>query len=161
MSESSCIANVAAPLRVADVRCDAVTGVWTLQLPDGVSGDGLPTAGPPTAGPLLPSLPSGAVLDLEQRRLEGDGNVGYRLWRSAGAMCRWMRRNEGAVRGARVLELGAGTGAVGIFAAALGARLGRHQADPTLLPVMRRGMEQLAIRDADTRLAQLLEGLVG
>lgn len=122
VSESSCIANVAAPLRVADVRCDAVTGVWTLQLPDGVSGDGLPTAGPPTAGPLLPSLPSGAVLDLEQRRLEGDGNVGYRLWRSAGAMCRWMRRNEGAVRGARVLELGAGTGAVGIFAAALGAR---------------------------------------
>ena len=43
----------------------------------------------------------------------------------------------------------------------LGARLGRHQADPTLLPVMRRGMERLAIRDADTRLAQLLEGLAG
>ena len=41
----------------------------------------------------------------------------------------------------------------------LGARLGRPQADPTLLPVMRRGMDRLAIRDADTRLAQLPESL--
>ena len=41
----------------------------------------------------------------------------------------------------------------------LGARLGRHQADPTLLPMMRRGMDHLAIRDADSRLAQLLESL--
>ena len=31
------------------------------------------------------------------------------------------------------------------------------QADPSLLPLMRRGMEQLAVRDADQRLKQLLQ----
>ena len=39
--------------------------------------------------------------------------------------------------------------------------LSRPQADPTLLPVMRRGMDRLAIRGADTRLAKLLEGWAG
>ena len=39
----------------------------------------------------------------------------------------------------------------------LGHRLGQAQADPTLLPAMRRGMAQLAVRDADQRLRELLE----
>jgi len=42
----------------------------------------------------------------------------------------------------------------------LGARLGRPQADPTLLPTMRRGMQHLAVQDADQRLVDLLQSLV-
>ncbi len=39
----------------------------------------------------------------------------------------------------------------------LGHRLGLAQADPSLLPAMRRGMAQLAVRDADQRLRELLQ----
>jgi len=39
----------------------------------------------------------------------------------------------------------------------LGHRLGQAQADPSLLPAMRRGMAQLAVRDADQRLRELLQ----
>ena len=39
----------------------------------------------------------------------------------------------------------------------LGHRLGLAQADPSLLPAMRRGMAQLAVRDADQRLKELLQ----
>ncbi|MEC8687860.1 MAG: UDP-N-acetylglucosamine--N-acetylmuramyl-(pentapeptide) pyrophosphoryl-undecaprenol N-acetylglucosamine transferase [Cyanobacteriota bacterium] len=38
----------------------------------------------------------------------------------------------------------------------LGHRLGQAMANPSLLPLMRQGMEQLAVRDADQRLKQLL-----
>ena len=39
----------------------------------------------------------------------------------------------------------------------MGHRLGQAQADPSLLPAMRRGMAQLAVRDADQRLKELLQ----
>ena len=39
----------------------------------------------------------------------------------------------------------------------LGHRLGQAQADPSLLPPMRRGMAQLAVRNADQRLRELLQ----
>ena len=39
----------------------------------------------------------------------------------------------------------------------MGHRLGQAQADPSLLPAMRRGMAQLAVRDADQRLRELLQ----
>ena len=39
----------------------------------------------------------------------------------------------------------------------LGHRLGQAQADPSLLPAMRRGMAQLAVRDADQLLKELLQ----
>ena len=42
----------------------------------------------------------------------------------------------------------------------LGHRLGDPKADPSLLPAMREGMEQLAIRDADQRLVDLLQSLL-
>ena len=47
-------------------------------------------------------------------------SVGGRLWPSAAALCRWMR-GEASLRGARVLELGCGTGACGLYAAHCGA----------------------------------------
>ena len=42
----------------------------------------------------------------------------------------------------------------------LGHRLGDPEADPSLLPAMRQGMEKLAIRDADQRLVDLLQSLL-
>ena len=39
----------------------------------------------------------------------------------------------------------------------MGHRLGQAQADPSLLPAMRRGMAQLAVRDADQQLRELLQ----
>ena len=42
----------------------------------------------------------------------------------------------------------------------LGHRLGHPDADPSLLPSMREGMERLAIRDADQRLVDLLQSLL-
>ena len=48
-------------------------------------------------------------------------SVGGSIWPCAAALCRWLLQNEPVVRGARVLELGAGTGACGLFAAGLGS----------------------------------------
>ena len=42
----------------------------------------------------------------------------------------------------------------------LGHRLGDPDADASLLPSMREGMERLAIRDADQRLVDLLKSLL-
>ena len=69
----------------------------------------------------LPRLPSGQELAIETRGLVGRESVGLggRLWPSAAAMCRWLRSS--GVQGQHVLELGCGTGAVGLYAAALGA----------------------------------------
>lgn len=88
----------------------------------------------------LPALPSGRHLSLiegrtffeERTQQQGssvvrdtaDGellSVGGSIWPCAAALCRWLLQNEPAVRGARVLELGAGTGACGLFAAGLGS----------------------------------------
>ena len=50
-----------------------------------------------------------------------EAGVGGELWPAAGALCAWMANHTDIICGARVLELGAGTGACGIYAAALGA----------------------------------------
>ena len=48
--------------------------------------------------------------------------VGARLWRAARTMCARLAADASAIRGKRVLELGAGVGACGILCAKLGAR---------------------------------------
>lgn len=69
----------------------------------------------------LPPLPSGQHVAIDQAVLSG--GFAAHLWPSAAVLCRWqLRTAERLIRGKDVLELGAGTGAVGIFAAALGAR---------------------------------------
>ena len=65
----------------------------------------------------LPPLPTGERLKIASPGL-GIG-LGGRLWPSASLLCRWLRDVD--LRGQHVLELGAGCGAVGIYAAALGA----------------------------------------
>jgi len=92
---------------------------------------------------LLPRLPSGHMV-LEQlgpaQQLGIDGTpstlallqsyvdlthdedevIGGKLWPAVALMCRWLL-DAGPLAGSRVLELGAGTGAGGLFASALGA----------------------------------------
>ena len=77
----------------------------------------------PTSITTLPLLPSGEPIALETRALVGPRALGLggRVWPSAGLLCRYLRRNSGLVAGRAVLELGCGVGAVGIYAAALGA----------------------------------------
>ena len=69
----------------------------------------------------LPKLPGGAQLALELTSEDAAGS-GHRVWPAATALCRWMSGRADEFSGARVLELGCGTGAVGLYAAALGAR---------------------------------------
>jgi predicted nicotinamide N-methyase len=63
---------------------------------------------------LLPPLPGGAIVELSGAGAEA-------VWPAAAALCRWLVRNRAQLRGAAVLELGAGEGAVGLVASALGA----------------------------------------
>lgn len=94
----------------------------------------------------LPPLPSGLELTIEQirqpghddwpeadeeawrqiaasREMHAGGGVpsGAQIWPAAAALCRWQRSEAESFRGASVLELGAGTGACGLYAAGLGA----------------------------------------
>eukprot|EP00966_Prymnesium_polylepis_P162408 3753696-Prymnesium_polylepis.1 len=75
----------------------------------------------------LPALPSGVHLSLREwdaDRLTSAADltsVGGSVWPCAAALCRWLLRNEAVVSGANVLDLGAGTGACGLYAAGLGA----------------------------------------
>ena len=53
----------------------------------------------------------------------GNGDLtGFRLWEAAPHLIGYLDRNRSVVEGRTVLDLGAGTGAVGLAAAALGAR---------------------------------------
>ena len=66
------------------------------------------------------------ALELEQRLdapwLEEADSTGHRLWPVCVALARYLCADPGLVRGKRVVELGAGTGAAGLVCAALGAR---------------------------------------
>ena len=48
-------------------------------------------------------------------------DIGGEVWPAATALCAWLANHTAEVQGRRVLELGAGTGACGLYAAALGA----------------------------------------
>ena len=78
-------------------------------------------AGPiaPTPIASLPPLPSGEVLKIKAPGL-GIG-LGGKLWPASATMCRFLRSESTTLAGKHVLELGCGCGAVGLYAAALGA----------------------------------------
>ena len=68
----------------------------------------------------LPPLLDNKFLFLQTIPADGDKNTGGRVWQSAPEMCRWLKDNAAAaVVGRRVLDLGSGTGAVGIYCAGL------------------------------------------
>jgi len=77
----------------------------------------------------MPALPSGAFLELQELNAaavassgsaateQHSGSLGGRVWKSAAALCRWQRAHASLFEGTRVIELGSGTGAVGLYAA--------------------------------------------
>ena len=70
----------------------------------------------------LPPLPHGSRLALTTPGWGRGVGTGGAVWPAAELLAQWMLIDEReAVQGARVLELGSGTGAVGLFAAGCGA----------------------------------------
>ena len=72
----------------------------------------------------LPPLPSGSWLDiatLPPASTSDESCMGGRVWKAAPALCAWMAGASDQIAGCSILEVGAGTGACGLFAAALGA----------------------------------------
>lgn len=67
----------------------------------------------------LPRLPCGASLDLTVPGFGRGFGTGGALWPAANVLCEYLSKQE--LSGLAVVELGSGTGAVGIYAAALGA----------------------------------------
>ena len=77
----------------------------------------------------MPTLPSGQRLELQEDANIYDSSydlladaisVGGSVWPSAAMLCRYLR-DLPDIRGSSVMELGSGTGACGIYSAALGA----------------------------------------
>jgi predicted nicotinamide N-methyase len=64
------------------------------------------------------------VLDdlIIEERPTGNEFYGEYVWPAGLAMCEFLKRNPKLVKGKRVLELGSGTGIVGLYAAKLGAK---------------------------------------
>lgn len=112
---------------VLDPVLDRATGQWLCRVPKqyGTCSSNRPMT---LLEEGVPSLPSGQRLNiLVKTELAGEGEfaehyeTGGRLWRSIGALCRWLASQRGTLRGSSILELGCGTGAGGLYAASLGA----------------------------------------
>ena len=69
----------------------------------------------------LPPLPDGRRLTIGLGSL-ADCDTGGRVWSSASVLCKWLDGQGDTLQGRALLELGCGTGAVGLYAAALGAK---------------------------------------
>ena len=82
-----CAATGITPLRIEEPDYNRETGIWRLKLPNGC---GHLPPGPDGAAPLtfggLPRLPSGREVMIGEQNV---GGVGGKMWRSAGALCRW------------------------------------------------------------------------
>ena len=73
-------------------------------------------------GPSLLEELHDTTQELHDTTRTGDlASVGGTVWPAAATLCTWMRAHAEDVKGASVLELGSGTGACGLYAAALGA----------------------------------------
>jgi len=101
-------------------------------------------------------LHSRAVVSLDDELvyLKGESRVPYGavLWPAAIALAHEVAARGDALRGLRVLELGAGTGLPGIVAATFGARVAQTDQAETLLDVCRRNGERNRV-PTDCRLA--------
>jgi predicted nicotinamide N-methyase len=102
-------------------------------------------------------LHAGAVLteDDEQRLLNEPTRLPYgiSLWPAAIALAREIVARADAVRGRRILELGAGTGLPGIVAASLGARVVQTDSQQAALHLCRLNGERNGVENVEHRLA--------
>eukprot|EP00966_Prymnesium_polylepis_P263508 6086929-Prymnesium_polylepis.1 len=71
---------------------------------------------------MLPTLPSGQSLQLSVPGYGRGYGTGGSVWPAAAALCGYLRREQPSLNGLAVCELGSGIGAVGVYAAALGAQ---------------------------------------
>ena len=100
----------------------------------------------------------GSVLSREDENrflgeLKGRLPYGVALWPAAIALAHDLASREHGLRGARVLELGAGTGLPGIVAATLGARVVQTDRDQLALSACRRNCERNGVETVEHRLA--------
>ncbi len=77
---------------------------------------------------------------------------GVVLWPAAIALAHEVAARADVFQGARVLELGAGTGLPGIVAASLGARVAQTDRQELAMSVCRRNGERNGVREIDYRL---------
>jgi predicted nicotinamide N-methyase len=82
---------------------------------------------------------------------------GVALWPAAIALAHEVASRAEAFRGARVLELGAGTGLPGIVAASLGARVVQTDRQALAMSVCRRNAERNGVEAIEQRLADWAE----
>lgn len=80
-----------------------------------------PTGLKKVGGIVLPPLPDSGKQIVVSQDAGVFGGTGGRVWPAASALVRWQLRNPKLVQGSSVLELGAGCGACGLFAAGMGA----------------------------------------
>ena len=107
------------------------------------------------------ALPDGRRVRIGLAPHEHAGTGYTCVWPPATALCRWLCSVAHALKGARILELGSGAGACGLFAAALGASrvLLTDVDEPALLALARSNVEKnAALLPADTSVD--VQGLV-
>jgi len=107
-------------------------------------------------------LHTGAILThADEQRFLGEGTTrlpyGVALWPAAIALAHDVAARAEAFRGARVLELGAGTGLPGIVAASLGARVVQTDRQEVAMAVCRRNGERNGVGAVEHRLADWTE----
>jgi predicted nicotinamide N-methyase len=85
--------------------------------------------------------------------LEDESPFGFALWPAAIALAFAVAAREDRLEGARVLELGAGTGLPGIIAAALGAEVVQTDINERALSLCSRNAERNGIASIEYRLA--------
>lgn len=102
----------------------------------------------------IPKLPAGGELEIYEGLEDAQDNdnedslaelfsVGGTVWPCAAALCRWLYENREEVSGANILELGGGTGACGLYAAACGAsHVLLTDSIPRLVKLMERNCER-------------------
>jgi hypothetical protein len=98
-------------------------------------------------------LPDGTAINCEELLPAESADevvLGGRMWEAAPHLCAFLRSVANQVKGSSLLELGAGTGACGLYAAGLGARrvvLSEGGTDaPTLLDLLHRNAARNAER---------------